>query len=71
MTTRHAGYIVTLDRDIREDDAAPILAAIKLLKGVVSVKPIIASLEQHLAEERVKLDLGQKLLAVVYPEKKR
>lgn len=41
MTDRHAGYVVTLEQPIREDDAEPTLAAIRQIKGVLSVEPII------------------------------
>lgn len=40
MTDRHAGYVVTLDRDIREDDAEAVLNAIRMVKGVASVTPV-------------------------------
>jgi hypothetical protein len=53
MTDRHAGYIVTLKDDIREDDADFILNAIRMIKGVVGVEPIISSAEIHLAQTRI------------------
>lgn len=53
MTDRHAGYIVVLAADVREDDAEEgVLNAIRMIKGVVSVKPVVASYEQEIAEER-------------------
>lgn len=52
MTDRHAGYVVTLARDIREDDAEAVITAISMVKGVVSVKPVVADVELHLAQER-------------------
>ena len=52
MTDRHAGYLVTLDRDIREDDAEAIMAAIHMIKGVISVKPVVADIGLHIAAER-------------------
>lgn len=42
MTDRHAGYLVTLDRNVREDDAADIVKALEMVKGVISVKPVVA-----------------------------
>jgi hypothetical protein len=53
VTDRHAGYIVVLAEDIREDDAEEgVLNALRMIKGVASVKPIIADYELHVAEER-------------------
>ena len=41
MTDRITAYLVTLDKPIREDDAEPTLAAIRQIKGVSSVKPVV------------------------------
>jgi len=43
MTDRWNGFIVTLDRNLREDDAQPIMEAIQMLKGVQHVEPSVAS----------------------------
>jgi hypothetical protein len=52
MTDRHSGYVVTLDRDVREDDAEPILNAIRMIAGVVSVKPVVHHPGISIAESR-------------------
>lgn len=52
MTDRHSGYIVTLAEDIREDDAEYILNALRMVKGVASVKPLVGGWEVHVASER-------------------
>lgn len=49
MTDRHAGYVVTLAHDIREDDAQALIAAIAQLRGVVSVRPIVSNPALHIA----------------------
>ena len=64
MTDRHAGYIVTLGRDTREDDAEPVLEAIRMIKGVISVEPIVSNIEVHLAESRVRRELMDKIIEV-------
>ncbi len=43
MTARHCAYVVTLDRDIREDDAEPIIEAIRMIRFVAKVEPVTAS----------------------------
>jgi len=52
MTDRHSGYVVTLSRDIREDDAEQIINAIGMIKGVLSVAPVTADFTQQIAEAR-------------------
>lgn len=71
MTDRLKGFIVTLDHDIRVDDAQVLVDAIKLLRGVLSVKPLVSNIEDHIAHERAAHELGQKLWEVLYPKKTR
>lgn len=52
MTTRHAGYLVVLDEDIREDDAEAIIIAIKMVKFVRSVQPVEGDCAQVIARSR-------------------
>jgi hypothetical protein len=68
MTDRLKGVIVTFKEDIREDDAEAVLTAIKMVKGVLSVKPLVSNYEQHIAEERVRRELGDKIWKVLHPE---
>ena len=35
MTDRHCGYIITLENDIREDDAEATINALRMIKGVL------------------------------------
>ena len=68
MTDRYHSIAVVLNEDIREDDAEYILNAIKMIKGVLSVKPYISDLDSHMAEERARRKLESKLWAVLYPK---
>jgi hypothetical protein len=52
VTDRHSAYIVTLDKDLRADDAEKILDALEMIKGVVSVEPVVADVMGHVAEQR-------------------
>lgn len=75
MTDRHSGYVITLDHDIREDDAERIITALRQIRGVVDVRPVVADgIEQHIAESRVRVEIAehvQKLWqAVLNPDKR-
>lgn len=61
MTDRHAAYIVVLDRDIREDDAEQIRAALLMIKSVIDVRPVVSDIEFHIAEQRVRHELAAEL----------
>ena len=67
MTDRHAGYVVTLTSDIREDDAESTLNALRHIKGVVAVEPIIAEgamySYQMVIEGRVRANLAENFRA--------
>jgi hypothetical protein len=52
MTDRYEGFIVVLERDIREDAAEPIMDAIRLLKGVIDVKPVVPDIDSCIAATR-------------------
>lgn len=69
MTDRHAGYIVVLDRDMREDDAQDLIKAISLLRGVAAVTPHIASPDLAIATLRAHRVIEAKLYAALEPPK--
>ncbi|GIH95339.1 hypothetical protein ACFFMN_23545 [Planobispora siamensis] len=56
MTDRHAGYLVVLERDVRDDDAAAIIAALGMVKGVLSVDPVLADYREQIMRIRVDED---------------
>lgn len=65
MTDRIKGLVVTLDHDIREDDCQPLIDAIRQLRGVLSVSASVAHGGDHMARERVRHELREKLLEVL------
>lgn len=71
MTDRIHSLTVVLENDVREDDLEPLIAAIRCLRGVLSVSTHVSDLEAYMAKERARHELGQKLLDVVYPKKEQ
>lgn len=70
MTDRFKGVVVTFEKDIREDEAENLINAILMLKGVTDVSSSVVNVDDHLARERVRAELGKALLEVLYPEMK-
>lgn len=68
MTDRLRGCTVSFIKDIREDDAEALLNAIQMLKGVLAVEPSLSTADDWVAQQRVRHELGRKLLEVIYPE---
>lgn len=56
MTKRHAGYIVVLEADIRDDDSEEIMKAIRLIRGVVAVSPV--ETDPHMQMARTNRDIA-------------
>lgn len=68
MTDRYNTLTVVLEHDIREDDAASLLNAIRQLRGVLSVTGNVADLNAHTAIERARGELIEKLWQIFYPK---
>jgi hypothetical protein len=66
MTDRHAGYVVVLKDDIREDDAEHVINALRMVKGVLNVEPIVSDLELYIAERRAAEVWRTKLREMLY-----
>ena len=69
MTDRYSGFVVVLDRNVREDDAEQIVEAIAMVKGVIAVKPHIAEIAEVIAQERVRQELVSRLWDVLNAKK--
>jgi len=69
MTEKYYALTVVLEKDVRVDDSEPIVNAIKMIKGVQSIKGNIATPETWMAEERARMDMQKKLLSIVFPKK--
>jgi hypothetical protein len=64
MTDRYNYLTVALEKNIRADDAQPLINAIAMLRGVLQVEPNIADSEAWLAEVRVRQEFTDKLWAL-------
>jgi hypothetical protein len=61
MTDRFKGFIVVLDRDVREDDAEAIVTALKMVKGVKAVTPVETAADDYIVAHRVKSEIERSL----------
>lgn len=68
MTDRIHSITVTLEKDMRVDDAEALLNAIAMMKGVIKVNGNVADIESHVAQERARHELGQKVIKAIWPE---
>jgi hypothetical protein len=66
MTARHAGYLVTLADDVRDDDAEAIITALRMVRGVIAVEPIEGmSAEIMIARQRADAEWRDRLVALL------
>ncbi len=42
MADRYSGFVVTLDQDLPEDDARRVRDALRMIRGVINVEPVVA-----------------------------
>lgn len=61
MTDRYKGFVVHLDKDMREDDCEEILTALRMIKHVADVKPLIYESPDGIAYQRGKTEIIHKL----------
>jgi hypothetical protein len=69
MTDKHAGYLIVLDQDIREDDAEAIINAIKMIKHVSTVTPVVANPTMYIAQNRADDVWRERLLTLLQEPK--
>lgn len=70
MTDRLKGVWVAFDHDIREDDAEPIIGAIRCLKGVAGVDPCLAKgsgermNRERMNRQQIRTEIAEKFFAL-------
>jgi len=70
MTDRIKGVLVTFEKDIREDDCEPIIGALKMIKGVLTVKPYISKMEDYILYQRGHFDARNEMFELLRKEPK-
>lgn len=61
MSDRIKALTISLDKDYRDDDVEAIINAIKMVRGVADVSPILATSDDWLARSRVRHELSTAL----------
>lgn len=70
MTDRINGFWVALERDTRIDDAEPLLAAVRQLRGVIGVDPHVVTPEDYFARTRVHCEISKALWDALEAQRK-
>ena len=70
MTDRIKGLVVTLDKDMRADDAEGIVKAISHMRGVSGVRTMVADPGHYIAVARAHHELREKMIAILWPKEK-
>lgn len=65
MTTRLKGFLITLDEDIRDDDAEPIKQAIEMIRHVASCVPVPTNCDDYINRDMARTELEKKLFDVL------
>lgn len=65
MTDRLRSVLVVLDRDYRDDDAEPILAAIRQIRGVREVAPRVEDAGAYVAVSTARAEVRRQIREAV------
>ena len=65
MTDRVAGFVITLESDLREDDVERIVQAIGMIRCVIDVTPVTSNAGLHMAEARARDHIRRRLLKAI------
>lgn len=68
MTDMVHSLTVVLDATIREDDAQPIIDAIKQIRGVAAVAGNVADMMTYVAENKARSEIRRKIVELLYPK---
>lgn len=68
MTDRVHSLTVVLEKDVRTDDIEALVSAIRQFRGVISVKQHVADIDSHMAVERARNDLRDKIAKILWPD---
>jgi hypothetical protein len=65
MSDRHAGYLVTLAEDVKDEDAQAIIAALGMVKGVLKVRPVVANPMTYIGRDRADVEWRERIHALL------
>jgi hypothetical protein len=66
MSTWHVGYVVSLAKDLTEEESEAVINAIGLIKGVIAVEPVQDDRAEMMIErQRVRQELRRRIFAVL------
>lgn len=68
MSDRYIAFTVTLEIPTKDEDAEPIINAIRQIRGVSDVVPHVDDIGVHWAYEKARLELVGKLLELLRPD---
>ena len=66
MTDRTISFLVTLDKEYREDDAEFIINAIKMIKGVLAVDINVFSSNDYMIRQSIKNQLKKDIYETIW-----
>jgi hypothetical protein len=69
MSDRIKGFVVTLEKDIRDDDADEVKRAIAMIKGVASVDSSVANADDHINRMQIRTEIANNIFSALYPKR--
>jgi hypothetical protein len=70
MSDRIKGFYVALEKDMTQEAAELIKAALYQIRGVINVEASVVSFDDWTNRSQIRSELGKALIEVLYPDKK-
>lgn len=67
MSDRYIALTVLLEKPIKDEDAEQLIQAIMQLRGVMDVTPVVQDVQTLWIEQKIRNEIGEKLMKVLYP----
>jgi hypothetical protein len=68
MSDRIYAYTVILDGEYKDEDVEQVQHAIEMIKGVRSVTPQVSNPEIYFAKQKIRDEIGEKIINIIYPK---
>jgi hypothetical protein len=70
MTDRLKGVLITFEKNYRDDDCENTIEALKMIKGVLTVKPYITGMEDYMLYQKGHFDARREMFDFLQEEPK-
>lgn len=65
MSKHYKGFVVSMDKEIHEDESEGIMSALAMIKGVVGVSPVESDAGDMIVKMKIKAEVNSELYDLI------